>query len=1332
MHRYDTIFEKPGSSQDSTDETIHNQSIRCPDFDGGFCSRGDSCSFAHIKDGSSETTLHHPLRDPAEKKRRCWHFDRGYCRLGEACNFLHVPRTAGLSITSSASGWEVTTGEHRQTRFGPPNQDVRSTSYGSSLLAEHDKVLWKYLADCTVPQNPSECYKFLSALSKTNRTERVILALASNSFNVRNSFETMVAACRNRDATAKYILDFIHRIHTDLSCRTLCSVEADEVLSDIFDSPQVVQDMVDHLRSSPPEDISSLSWFLERAAIRSSQVRDNPILKEVFLGLTDRNFSNCNLAALTIGSCPEGNIEKLSSIRRTAQCQPGGRHDNDLESFRDIAPMPTTAEVLSITEPFLPTPQMAYPEPSVQIRMNGLDVTNDVLDFHFRYLREDMLGPFRNSFLGISAREWLAEQNFPHNIYNVTVEDIQSFPIPCVTIRVKLPDDHEANKLQTSGERQEYWSSKSARKTLGFQSVFGVLVSGEVSAIARVTFRDSEDLALCDASGRPWPRIGLSIHPEPRQFSEETGDPLLQQLGSPEPPALQIFEIINAYFAYEPYLKSLQRMCHLPLLDALFMAPKSSAERLEYLNHVDLDHALLQMSVEHGLTYDDSQVEAIKLAAASPVSVTQGPPGCGKSRVGATLAKIIVENTPERILCVCFTNHALDDFLQALHNLGISSIGRLGKNYTNEMVAQYLVNNLQLSGDVQRELAKAAKGSLFRARISVLEQKIAKCMDVLQDASNNYISLDSMKTYRVLEDDQIAEILSQIDPDTSIEARKEGSMEDLYWQSWFCRELTVEEGLNSRANLWAAQDKKFQLITEWLDLVRKKARQELVALLENAKLVRREKDLLKQKDWHFRLADKRVIGCTTTGAAQYRDLIQSLNPKVVIVEEAGEVLEAHVLSCLPEACKHLVLIGDHKQLRPKLKNYDLTEQAGIGHRYDISLFQRLVESGKEYGKLSVQHRMRPQISRLLKRTYPNLQDAPSTLQRQPLKGVKSSVLFVNHDEPENSDPEATGRSNPYEAMLVKSIVRYLLQQGYDDRQIVVLTPYSGQLLELREKLSSFSVVELSLADTDDVMNDFALSRKFRQSEDSATLSSRQPKIRISTIDNFQGEEADIVIASLVRCNQEGSIGFMGQPERVNVLLSRARLAEILIGSKGTFMSSKNPNARGLWQDIFEDLKDATFNGFPAVCQQHGRPSSHPLRTEEDFRAFSPHGGCTEPCLESLPCGHICEKMCHPSLGQHMECTYPVAVYCKDGHLNTRKCSGGPLHCPTCSAKAMHKLRLQKDARRKLAVDLERKKGVAEEEARRETEMASAARQLQPQSSQDRWAMFVKRDDERSG
>lgn len=53
---------------------------------------------------------------------------------------------------------------------------------------------------------------------------------------------------------------------------------------------------------------------------------------------------------------------------------------------------------------------------------------------------------------------------------------------------------------------------------------------------------------------------------------------------------------------------------------------------------------------------------------------------------------------------------------------------------------------------------------------------------------------------------------------------------------------------------------------------------------------------------------------TTTGAAKYSHLIKHMNPRIVVVEEAAEVLEAHIVTSLTETVQHLILIGDHQVL----------------------------------------------------------------------------------------------------------------------------------------------------------------------------------------------------------------------------------------------------------------------------------------------------------------------------------------------------------------------------------------------------------------------------------
>ncbi|CAM9365166.1 unnamed protein product, partial [Laminaria digitata] len=53
--------------------------------------------------------------------------------------------------------------------------------------------------------------------------------------------------------------------------------------------------------------------------------------------------------------------------------------------------------------------------------------------------------------------------------------------------------------------------------------------------------------------------------------------------------------------------------------------------------------------------------------------------------------------------------------------------------------------------------------------------------------------------------------------------------------------------------------------------------------------------------------------------------------------------------------------GDHKQLRPKVEQYSLRAESGRGFDLNVSLFERLVNSGYPHTTLELQHRMPPEV-----------------------------------------------------------------------------------------------------------------------------------------------------------------------------------------------------------------------------------------------------------------------------------------------------------------------------------------------------------------------------------
>lgn len=126
------------------------------------------------------------------------------------------------------------------------------------------------------------------------------------------------------------------------------------------------------------------------------------------------------------------------------------------------------------------------------------------------------------------------------------------------------------------------------------------------------------------------------------------------------------------------------------------------------------------------------------------------------------------------------------------------------------------------------------------------------------------------------------------------------------------------------------------------------------------------------------------------------------------------------------------------------------------------------------------------------------------------------------------------------------------------------------------------------------------------------------------MDNFQGEEAKVIVVSLVRSNKDQKIGFLSTENRINVLLSRAKHGMYLIGNTETYLAVE------MWADVHAQLSDtgAVGEAIPLCCPRH--PETPILCAEPgDFLLKSPDGGCDLPCRERLePCGHRCRARCH--------------------------------------------------------------------------------------------------------
>ena len=410
-------------------------------------------------------------------------------------------------------------------------------------------------------------------------------------------------------------------------------------------------------------------------------------------------------------------------------------------------------------------------------------------------------------------------------------------------------------------------------------------------------------------------------------------------------------------------------------------------------------------------------------------------------------------------------------------------------------------------------------------------------------------------------------------------------------------------------------DKRWELYMHWHAKYRSLLLQDLEEECQRYNRACEQADKAKHDVDRFALETAHVIGMTTTGAAKYQHILHIMKPRIVIVEEAAEVLESHIVSALNAGTQHLILIGDHKQLRPKPNDYDLA----VNYNLEVSLFERLVRNNFPHATLHNQHRMRPEIAELVKpHIYDTLYNHDSVHHYPNVRGVTSNIFLIQHNEPEQPSSDLS-HSNNHEKDYLIALCKYLLKQGHKCAQITILVTYTGQLLLMKNSM----------------------------------LKSEFQGIRISTVDDFQGEENDIILLSLVRSNKEGIIGFLKEENRVCVALSRAKHGFYCIGNFE--MLRKNSS---VWQSIVSDMesKDRVGDGLKLCCTNHPK-NEFLAKSPEDFIKNSPLGGCLLDCDIRLKCGHTCPRKCHLSDLKHLKypCTKTCGKACPEGHRCNRPC-----------------------------------------------------------------------------
>ena len=411
--------------------------------------------------------------------------------------------------------------------------------------------------------------------------------------------------------------------------------------------------------------------------------------------------------------------------------------------------------------------------------------------------------------------------------------------------------------------------------------------------------------------------------------------------------------------------------------------------------------------------------------------------------------------------------------------------------------------------------------------------------------------------------------------------------------------LDIPNHLKEVEDLWSlpVEDRE-KLYKYWSDLKHKllllmvEERSEMYSqLCTDIQKVNREIDLCI-------LREAAVVGMTTTGAARNSELIRQLNPRIIFIEEAAEVLEAHIIASLTKHVQHLILIGDHQQLRPSNADYQLAQKKNL----NVSLFERLIKKEVGHVTLEYQHRMRPEISKLIRPIYPNLKDHEVVQNYEVLYGVRRNIFFIDHEIPEdNLDTDNTSKTHSYEALYLAHLANYLVNRGYGTDEITILTFYQSQKFCIIDELRRIGL-----------------------------------RLRVSTVDKYQGEENRVILFSVVRSNSRNNIGHCKIDNRVCVALSRAKEGLVMIGNATSLRKASKGTPSDLWNVVLDTFGPSRVNrSFPLYCHRHP-DANQDIHTPQELAQFK-DGVCKRPCGKKMDCGHDCTLLCHYISHRKVKC-----------------------------------------------------------------------------------------------
>lgn len=254
-----------------------------------------------------------------------------------------------------------------------------------------------------------------------------------------------------------------------------------------------------------------------------------------------------------------------------------------------------------------------------------------------------------------------------------------------------------------------------------------------------------------------------------------------------------------------------------------------------------------------------------------------------------------------------------------------------------------------------------------------------------------------------------------------------------------------------------------------------------------------------------------------------------------------------------QGVKKVIMVGDHMKLPATV----FCDQA-TSTKYNRSLFERLLDNNYPKYVLNIQYRMQTNIREFVGNTFydNHLKDCEKTkalLDNSPLYSAMNKKFNFSFFDLKNSKEKFLSNSKSYvnddEVEFVVDLINSiqslvdLCNEKYNQQgdffnvnnsnfifKYAVISPYKAQVKALIEKIQ-------------------------------VKCHRILPFIEVNTVDSFQGREQEIVIISSVRSNysedkSSSRIGFLNDYRRMNVALSRAKLACFVVGNSNTLIHNE--------------------------------------------------------------------------------------------------------------------------------------------------------------------------------